>query len=155
MRSIGFGATIEKRQSRRAGELLKELTNEDLLKYGMIPEFNGRLPVVAKLQELDKDELVQILTVPRNALIKQYQKLFRMDGVELKFTDEAMQAVAQEALSRKTGARGLRSILEGAMIDIMYDTPSDAQIKEVIINEDVIFRKAEPVIVHAKESESA
>ena len=131
------------------------MTNEDLLKYGLIPEFVGRLPVVAKLVELGESELIQILTEPRNALIKQYQKLFRMDGVELDFTDDALVAVAGEALLRKTGARGLRSIIESAMIDIMYDTPIDEQVKEVTITRDVILEHGQPTIIRAKESESA
>jgi ATP-dependent Clp protease ATP-binding subunit ClpX len=155
VKAIGFGAEISQSKDRRVGDLLGELTNEDILKYGLIPEFVGRLPVVAKLIELGESELIQILTEPKNALIKQYQKLFRMDGVELEFTDDALVAVAEEALLRKTGARGLRSILESAMIEIMYDTPMDGRIKEVSINKDVILEHGQPTIIHAKESESA
>ncbi len=154
-RSIGFGAELEQSNEQTHDELLGQLRNEDLLKFGLIPEFVGRLPVVATLEELDEGELVQILTEPRNALIKQYQKLFRMDGVELKFTKEALLAVAGQALERKTGARGLRAILETAMIDVMYDAPDDGTIKEILINEDVILEQADPVVVRATESESA
>jgi ATP-dependent Clp protease ATP-binding subunit ClpX len=155
VRSLGFGATIEKKAERKLGELFAAVEGEDLLKYGLIPEFIGRLPVVATLEELGESELVSILTEPRNALIKQYQKLFRMDGVRLTFTDDALQAVAHAALERKTGARGLRSILENAMIDIMYDVPGDDSIQEVVITEAVITGSGEPEIIRTKESESA
>jgi ATP-dependent Clp protease ATP-binding subunit ClpX len=119
----------------------------DLIKFGLIPEFVGRLPVVATLEELDEDALVQILKEPKNALIKQYQKLFEMEKVKLKFTDGALVAVAKGALKRKTGARGLRSILENSMLDVMYDIPSQDRVKEVVINEDVILKKAKPIVL--------
>jgi ATP-dependent Clp protease ATP-binding subunit ClpX len=114
----------------------------------LIPEFIGRLPVVATLDELDEEALVRILCEPRNALIKQYQKLFDMENVDLKFTDGALVAVAKEALKRKTGARGLRSILENAMLDVMYDIPSQDRVREVVINEDVIFKGSQPIIIY-------
>lgn len=155
VRNLGFGATIEKKEERKLGELFAAVEGEDLLKYGLIPEFIGRLPVVATLEELGEPELVSILTEPRNALIKQYQKLFRMDGVRLRFTDDALRAVARAALERKTGARGLRSILENAMIDIMYDVPGDDTIEEIVIGEGVINGSGEPEIIRKKESESA
>ena len=128
---------------------------EDLLKFGLIPEFIGRLPVIATLHELNEDALIDILTKPKNALVKQFQKLFEMDGVKLKFTKGALAAVAKEALSRNAGARGLRAILEHAMLDIMYDVPSRAGIKEVVINEEVITKGEAPLIVYTKEAELA
>jgi len=128
---------------------------EDLLKFGLIPEFIGRLPVLATLHELNEEALVDILTKPKNALVKQYQKLFEMDGVKLKFTKGALQAVSKEALVRQSGARGLRAILEHAMLDIMYDIPSRNGIKEVVVNEDVITKRDAPLIVYQKEAELA
>ena len=119
-----------------------------MLKYGLIPEFIGRLPLVATLEELDKDALVQILTEPKNALVKQYKKLFDMEDVSLKFTDGALLAIAQEALKRKTGARGLRSIIENSMLDVMYDIPSQDRVREVVINEDVIYNQAAPMVIY-------
>jgi ATP-dependent Clp protease ATP-binding subunit ClpX len=127
---------------------------EDLLKFGLIPEFIGRLPVVATLHELNEDALVDILTKPKNAIVKQFQKLFEMDAVKLKFTKGALQAVARESLARNSGARGLRAILESAMLDIMYDVPSRTGIKEVVINEEVITKKEPPLIVYQKEAEA-
>ncbi len=120
----------------------------DLLKYGLIPEFIGRLPVVATLSELDEEALIQILKEPKNALVKQYQKLFELEKVSLKFTDGALVAIAKEALKRKTGARGLRSILENSMLDVMYDIPSQDRVKEVVINEDVIHNQARPIVLY-------
>jgi ATP-dependent Clp protease ATP-binding subunit ClpX len=132
-------------------ELLQEVQPEDLLKYGMIPEFIGRLPVIAPLHELSEEALVQILTQPRNALVKQYQKLFEMDGVKLKFNKAALHKVATMAALQKSGARGLRAILESALLDIMFDTPGQA-VSEVIINEDVIEKHAPPLISYSKEA---
>jgi len=126
-----------------------------LLKFGLIPEFIGRLPVLATLHELNEDALIDILTKPKNSLVKQFQKLFEMDGVKLKFTKSALQAVAKEALLRNSGARGLRAILEAAMLDIMYDIPSRSGIKEVVINDDVITKRDAPLIVYTKEAELA
>jgi ATP-dependent Clp protease ATP-binding subunit ClpX len=153
--ALGFGADIKSKDSYKLGELLAQAQPEDLLKFGLIPEFIGRLPIVATLHELDEDALIDILTKPKNSLVRQYQKLFEMDGVKLKFTKGALQAVAKEALSRKSGARGLRAILENAMLDIMYDVPSRTGIKEVVINEEVIMRHEQPLIVYAKEASSA
>jgi len=147
-KSMGFGAEVKLSGDRPIGDVLKELEPADLLKYGLIPEFIGRLPVVATLGELDEESLIEILKEPKNALVKQYQRLFELEKVTLKFTDSALVAVASEALKRKTGARGLRSILENAMLDIMYEIPSQDRVKEVVINEEVILRKARPIIVH-------
>jgi len=147
-KTMGFGAQVKHRKELKLGETLAQLEPVDLLKYGLIPEFIGRLPVVATLDELDEESLVQILKEPKNALIKQYQRLFDMEKVHLKFTDGAMVAIAREALKRKTGARGLRSILENSMLDIMYDIPSQDRVKEVVINEDVILNQARPIILY-------
>ena len=147
VRSMGFGAKIEKREEKKIGELLREVQGEDLLKYGLIPEFIGRLPVVATLHELGKDELKEILTKPKNALIKQCQKLFRMDGVRLSFTENSLEAIAVQALDRKTGARGLRSILEKSMIDIMYEVPGDEGVEEVKIDAAVVRCEGEPTTI--------
>jgi len=122
---------------------------EDLLKFGLIPEFVGRLPVIATLTDLDEDALISILTEPKNALVKQYQKLFEMEGVQLKFSDDALKAVAKKAIERKTGARGLRAILEGSLLDLMYDIPGKDNVEEVIINADVIDNGAAPVVVYS------
>ena len=147
-KTMGFGAEIRLSKDQKLGETLAKVEPEDLLKYGLIPEFIGRLPVVSTLNELDEESLVQILKEPKNALIKQYQKLFDMEKVNLKFTDGALVAVAKEALKRKTGARGLRSILENAMLDVMYDIPSQDRVKEVVINEDVVYGKARPIVLY-------
>ncbi|HPB94552.1 MAG TPA: ATP-dependent Clp protease ATP-binding subunit ClpX, partial [Polyangiaceae bacterium] len=136
-------------------ELFEQVQPEDLLKFGLIPEFIGRLPVIATLHELDEAALVDILTKPRNSLQRQYQKLFDIDGIKLKFTKGALTAVAREALERKSGARGLRAILEAAMLDIMYEIPSKVGVKEVIINEDVVTKHEPPLIVYQKEAELA
>jgi ATP-dependent Clp protease ATP-binding subunit ClpX len=153
--TLGFGADIKGKKDYKLGELLEQVQPEDLLKFGLIPEFIGRLPVIATLHELDEAALVDILTKPRNSLQRQYAKLFEMDGVKLKFTKGALAAVAKEALERKSGARGLRAILENFLLEIMYDVPSRAGIKEVIINEDVVTRREPPLIVFQKEAELA
>jgi ATP-dependent Clp protease ATP-binding subunit ClpX len=153
--TLGFGAEIKSKKEQRMGELLAQVQPEDLLKFGLIPEFIGRLPVVATLHELNEEALIDILTKPKNSLVKQYQKLFEMDGVKLKFTKTALSAVARLALERNSGARGLRAILEAAMLDIMYDVPSRTGIKEVVVNEDVIVKHDAPLIVYAKEAELA
>ena len=145
---MGFGAEIKSERDRNLGELLSKVEPADLLRFGLIPEFIGRLPVLATLDELDEDALVRILCEPKNALVKQYQKLFDMERVNLKFTDGALVAVAREALKRKTGARGLRSILENAMLDVMYDIPSQDRVKEVVVNDDVILHGKQPIIVY-------
>jgi len=155
VRGLGFGADIQKRSERRLGDVLREAQTEDLLKFGLIPEFVGRLPVVATLEELDESSLVDILTAPKNALVKQYQKLFEFEDVRLRFSDGALRAVARQAILRKSGARGLRSILERVMLDLMYDIPSRDDVEEVMINEEVIEQGAEPLVVLKAEAESA
>ena len=153
--AMGFGANISKKKVRSLGETLGEVRGEDLLKFGLIPEFIGRLPVLTTLTELDEEALVKVLTEPKNALIKQYNRLFMMDGVELTFTESALQAVARSAIDRKTGARGLRAILESAMLDIMYDIPSQPGILEVVVNEEVITRHEKPLVVYQEEKKEA
>ncbi len=150
---IGFGADVRSKKELNLGELLSKVQPEDLLKFGLIPEFIGRLPVIATLHELTEDALVDILTKPRNSLVKQFQKLFEMDGVKLKFHKNALTAVARRAIERESGARGLRAILEESMLDIMYDVPSKQGIKEVVISEDVILKAEPPIIVYHKEAE--
>jgi ATP-dependent Clp protease ATP-binding subunit ClpX len=152
-KSIGFGADIQTRKSRTLSELLRHVEPEDLLKFGMIPEFIGRLPIVSALEELDEVALMDILSQPKNALVKQYRKLFDLDAVSLKFTDGALKAISSEAIRRKAGARGLRSILEGAMLDVMYEIPSRKTVREVVISEDVILKKSEPVILYSGDEE--
>ncbi|MGZ3444143.1 MAG: ATP-dependent Clp protease ATP-binding subunit ClpX [Myxococcaceae bacterium] len=152
-RSLGFGADIREKKQRNLSELLQHVEPEDLLKFGMIPEFIGRLPIVTALEELDEGALMSILSTPKNALVKQYRKLFDLDGVSLKFTDGALTAIASEAIRRKGGARGLRSILESAMLDVMYDIPSQKTAREVVISEEVILKKSEPVILHATDKD--
>ena len=147
-KGIGFGADIQSKDEKVQGELLAKIEPGDLLKYGLIPEFVGRLPVVATLEELDEKALIQILQEPKNALVKQYQKLFDLEEVELKFTTGALEAIAHLTAQRKTGARGLRSILEETMLDIMFEIPSQKQVKEVVISEDVVVNKSEPLIVY-------
>jgi ATP-dependent Clp protease ATP-binding subunit ClpX len=154
-KSIGFGANVSSPDDRRTGEVLKQSEPEDLLKYGLIPEFVGRLPVIATLEDLDVDALVKILIEPKNALVKQYKKLFEMEDVELDFTDDALTAVAKRAIERKTGARGLRSILESILLDTMFDLPTMEDVDEVMIDKDVVGGKKEPVRVYAKKSKEA
>ncbi len=151
--SIGFGAEVRGPDDRRTGEVLRDLEPEDLLKYGLIPEFVGRLPVVATLEDLDEGALIEILTRPKNALLKQYQRLFDMESVKLKFSDDALRAVAQKAILRKTGARGLRSIMETVLLDTMYDLPSLDGVDEVVINREVIEGRAQPLYVHGERKE--
>jgi ATP-dependent Clp protease ATP-binding subunit ClpX len=151
-KTMGFGADIKSKQERKLGELLAEVQPEDLLKFGLIPEFIGRLPVIATLHELNEEALIDILTKPKNSLVKQYQKLFELDGVKLKFVRGALQAVAKSALERASGARGLRAILENAMLDAMYEIPSRTGIKEVVVNEEVILKGESPLIVYHKEA---
>jgi len=145
--SIGFGGEVKSKEELKDGEILKDCEPQDLLKFGLIPELIGRVPLIITLQSLDVDALIQILTQPKNALCKQYRKLFELDGVELEFTDDAIKAVANKAIERDTGARGLRAILESVMTEIMYDTSSAADIEKVIIGEDTIVNKAPPEIV--------
>ncbi|MDY0000736.1 MAG: ATP-dependent Clp protease ATP-binding subunit ClpX [Polyangia bacterium] len=150
-RSIGFGAVVESRANKRIWEYLKEVQPEDLLKFGMIPEFVGRLPVVAPLHELDEEALMQILTEPRNALLKQYIRLFEMDNVKLRFTEKALRAVAQATLGLKSGARGLRSVMESTLLDLMFELPSDPSVREVVIDEESVTQGAPPMRVYADE----
>jgi len=152
---IGFGADVRDPDDRKIGELLAELEPEDLIKFGLIPEFVGRLPVVATLEDLDEGALIQILTEPKNALLKQYQKLFEMDDVNLEFRDDALKAVAKKAIERKTGARGLRSIMENILMEPMFDIPTTGDIEEVVINADVVDNGAAPLVVHAKRPQEA
>ena len=148
--SIGFGAEIVNSQETSQSDILKDLEPGDLVKYGLIPEFIGRLPVLSTLEDLDEDALVTILTKPKNALVKQYQKLFEMENTKLEFRDNALKAVAQKAINLKTGARGLRSIIENVLMDTMFELPSEPDIDEVIINEDVISKGSKPLLVHEK-----
>ncbi|MEW6269982.1 MAG: ATP-dependent Clp protease ATP-binding subunit ClpX [Thermodesulfobacteriota bacterium] len=155
LKAVGFGAEIRKRDERNTTDLLREVQTEDLLKFGLIPEFVGRLPMIATLEELDEAALVRILREPKNALTRQYAKLFEMENVHLKFTDGALTAIAREALKRKSGARGLRAIMENVMLDIMYDIPSQPNIKEVLISEEVITSREQPIILYQKAAETA
>ncbi len=152
--SIGFGAEVKSEDKRRTGDVLKDVETEDLLKFGLIPEFIGRLPVVATLEDLDEDTLIQILTQPKNALVKQYRKMFEIENVELTFTEDALRAIAKKAIDRKTGARGLRSIVENALLDLMYEVPGQDDITEVIIDEGVIGGKKQPVIIRGGEGKT-
>ena len=145
---IGFSAEVRsKEDKRKVGEILSNVEPEDLIRYGLIPEFVGRLPVVATLEELDEDALVMILTEPRNALIKQYQRLFEMEGAELEVRDDALRSIARKAMERKTGARGLRTILEHVLLDTMYDLPSLEDVSKVVIDEAVIKGESAPYII--------
>ena len=146
--AIGFGADVRSKENQRIGELFAAVEPEDLLKFGLIPEFVGRLPIIATLTDLDEAALISILTEPKNALVKQYSKLFEMEGVRLRFSDDALKAVALKAIKRKTGARGLRAILESILLDLMYELPSMQNVEEVIINAEVVDNGSPPLIVH-------
>ena len=148
--SMGFGADIKKRKEKDIGELLSLVQPEDLIKYGLIPEFVGRIPVHATLTELSEEALIKILKEPKNALVKQYQKLFEFENVKLRFNDDSLAAIARLAIDRGSGARGLRSIMENIMVDIMYELPSQKNIKECIINEEVVLNKETPIILYEK-----
>ena len=152
---MGFGADVRAPQDRRTGEILCGVEPEDLLKFGLIPEFVGRLPVVATLDDLDKDALVEILTKPKNALVKQYQQLFEMEDVRLGFTEEALRKIADKAVARKTGARGLRSILENILLDPMFELPGFGAVEEVVINGKVVDEQAKPLLIYSDRQESA
>jgi ATP-dependent Clp protease ATP-binding subunit ClpX len=154
-KSLGFGSDVTSKTEKNLGELLALVEPDDLLKFGLIPEFVGRLPVLTSLEELDEPALVEILTKPRNALVKQYRKLLEMDGVKLEFTEGALRSIARLATKNKAGARGLRAILERAMLDIMYDVPTRRNVAEIVISEDVIERGEPPIVVLQKEAESA
>jgi ATP-dependent Clp protease ATP-binding subunit ClpX len=153
--SMGFGANVKSKRHKKIGNLLSEVQPEDLLKFGMIPEFIGRLPVVATLNELDQEELVRILIEPKDAITKQYKVLFDLENVKLKFTDGALRAIAKLSVERKSGARGLRSILENTMLDIMYDLPSRNDVRECVITEDVVMNKEKPILIFETKSETA
>ncbi len=148
VKGLGFGAEIRSKEDKNIGEILLRVQPEDLIKFGLIPEFIGRLPVIATLSELTEDELVSILSEPKNALIKQYRKLFELENVRLRFTDGALRAIAREAIRRKSGARGLRSIMENIMLDIMYELPSQTEIEECIVNEEVITNQESPLLMY-------
>ena len=152
---IGFGADVRDPEDRNLSQLLIDLEPEDLIKFGLIPEFIGRLPVIATLEDLDEEALVRILTEPKNALTKQYKALFEMDGVNLDFRDDALKAIAQKAIERKTGARGLRSILETILMDPMFEIPTATNIQDVVINEDVVTGNTPPLMVHTPNAKEA
>ena len=155
VKGMGFGADIHRRSDKKPGEILNEVQAEDLLHFGLIPEFVGRLPVIATLDALTEEALVDILTKPKNALIKQYQKLFEFEDVRLRFSEGSLRAIARQAFRRKSGARGLRSILERVMLDLMYDIPSRDDVEECIINEEVIEQGTQPLLALKQEAESA
>ncbi|HEY9021508.1 MAG: ATP-dependent Clp protease ATP-binding subunit ClpX [Paracoccaceae bacterium] len=148
--AMGFGADVKDPDTRRVGETFKDLEPEDLLKFGLIPEFVGRLPVIATLEDLDEDALVTILTQPKNALVKQYQRLFELENVKLTFTEDALTAIAKRAIERKTGARGLRSILEDILLNTMFDLPGMANVDEVLVNEEAAISAAQPLMIYAE-----
>ncbi|WP_067960797.1 ATP-dependent Clp protease ATP-binding subunit ClpX, partial [Nitrosopumilus sp. Nsub] len=147
--SIGFGADIREKDNRRLGDILMDVEPDDLVKFGLIPEFVGRLPVIATLCDLDESALVTILTEPKNALVKQYQALFAMERVRLSFTEDALHMIAKKAIARKTGARGLRSIMENILLDTMYDLPNYEQVEEVVINNEVVNCQAQPLLIYS------
>ncbi|MTJ84140.1 MAG: ATP-dependent Clp protease ATP-binding subunit ClpX [Telmatospirillum sp.] len=151
--SIGFGADVRSPDERSTGDILREVEPEDLLKFGLIPEFVGRLPVIATLSDLDEEALVDILSKPKNALVKQYQRLFEMEDVRLSFNDDALKTIARKAILRKTGARGLRSIMEGILLDTMFDLPGLDSVEEVVINGEVVEGRAQPLYIHADRRE--
>jgi len=149
--NIGFGAKIEAKREQRVGELLGHVMPQDLLRYGLIPEFIGRLPIVVPIEPLTETDLVTILVEPRNALVRQYQKILEMDGVELIVAENALRAIAREAMTRHTGARGLRTVLEEIMLNIMYEIPSRSDIKRCVVTEDTVAKRVEPLLVTAAE----
>ncbi|MEM7295256.1 MAG: ATP-dependent Clp protease ATP-binding subunit ClpX, partial [Pseudomonadota bacterium] len=148
--TVGFGADVRDMDERGVGELFTELEPEDLLKFGLIPEFVGRLPVLATLEDLDEDALITILTEPKNALVKQYQRLFELEDTDLTFTDDALSAIAQKAIERKTGARGLRSIMENILLDTMFDLPGLDSVTEVVVNEEAVSADSPPLMIHGE-----
>ena len=152
-RSVGFGAEVKEKDDRRTGEILKDLQPKDLLRFGLIPEFIGRLPVCASLEDLDEDSLIRILTEPKNAVVKQYKKLFDMEDVNLKFSDDALLAIAKKTMSYSTGARGLRSVIENILLDTMFEIPGTTGVSEVIISGEVVEGKSPPLYIYAKEDE--
>jgi ATP-dependent Clp protease ATP-binding subunit ClpX len=153
--SIGFGADVRGPEERRTGEMLRDVQPEDLLKFGLIPEFVGRLPVLATLDDLDESALLEILTTPKNALVKQYQRLFEMEDVKLAFNDDALKVIARRAIERKTGARGLRSIMENILLEPMFELPGETGISEVVINKEAAEKRAEPLYIYADRKKDA
>lgn len=153
--SIGFGAKVAGEEERGIGEIIKDVQPEDLLKFGLIPEFIGRLPIIATLNDLDEEALIKVLTEPKNAIIKQYSTLFDMENVKLTITEDALRAIARKAIERKTGARGLRAIMEGILLDLMYDIPDKKDVTEIILNEKVINGENEPILIRSTDSKSA
>ncbi|WDP91423.1 MAG: ATP-dependent Clp protease ATP-binding subunit ClpX [Desulfobacter sp.] len=154
-KTMGFGAKIADKKDINIGELLGQVKPEDLIKFGLIPEFLGRLPVITSIGELNEGSLVKILTEPKNALVKQYQQLFRVEGVDLQFTDEALEAMAKEAVNRKSGARGLRAIMEETMLDIMYEIPSKKDVIECVVGEEVVLKNEEPILLYEQPKKQA
>jgi len=155
VKGLGFGADISAKDKKNVGEILIQAQPEDLIKFGMIPEFVGRMPVIASLSELTENELIEILTKPRNALVRQYKKLFEMEDVRLRFTEGALRTIARQAISRKSGARGLRSIMENIMLDIMYELPSQTEVEECLISEESIVKHEQPLLLYRSARESA
>jgi ATP-dependent Clp protease ATP-binding subunit ClpX len=153
--SIGFGATVASPEDRRTGDLFRQVEPEDLLKFGLIPEFVGRLPVLATLEDLDEPALIQILTEPKNALVKQYQRLFEMENVDLTFHENALSAIAKRAIERKTGARGLRSIMEAILLDTMFELPALEGVQEVVISEEVVTGSARPLYIYSEKEKGS
>ena len=153
--SIGFGAKVSSVEDKGIGEVFRGVEPEDLLKFGLIPEFVGRLPVIATLEDLDEPALIKILTEPKNALVKQYQRLFEMEGIDLSFQDEALSSIARKAIERKTGARGLRSIMEGILLDTMFDLPGLDGVEEVVISREVVDGQAKPLSIYSEKKQEA
>lgn len=154
-KTMGFGAKIVNKKDKNIGDLLEQLKPEDLIKFGLIPEFLGRLPIITSIGELNEKSLVKILTEPKNAIVKQYQELFKIEGVDLQFTDEALVAMAKEAVQRKSGARGLRAIMEETMLDIMYELPSKENVRECVVGEEVVLRKEDPILLYEQPKKQA
>ena len=154
-KGLGFGAEIKSKKKESIGEVLSHVQPEDLIRYGLIPEFVGRFPVVATINDLSEDDLIKILVEPKNSVVRQYQKLFKMEGVELKFTDGALRAIAREAIRRNTGARGLKSIIENVLLDIMFVLPDLEDARECVINEDVILKGKQPLIIYGRQAKTA
>ncbi len=154
-KAMGFSAKIAKKEEKNIGDTLREIATEDLIRFGLIPEFLGRLPIISTLDELNESSLIKILTEPKNALVKQFVKLFEVEGVNLRFTDSALSAIAKEAMKRKSGARGLRSILESCMLNIMYEIPSMENVKECMIGEEVVLHKEDPILLYEQTKKQA
>jgi ATP-dependent Clp protease ATP-binding subunit ClpX len=152
--AMGFGADVRNNDERGVGEIFQDLEPEDLLRFGLIPEFVGRLPVLATLEDLDEDALVTILTQPKNALVKQYQRLFELEDTQLTFTEEALSSIAKKAIKRKTGARGLRSILEDILLDSMFDLPGLDDVEEIVVNEEAVGSTAAPLMIYAEKKKA-